>query len=311
MKIDRLVSIILVLLEKKRIGARELASMYEVSLRTIYRDIDAINLAGVPIRSIPGVGGGFEIMPQFKIGSTVFSTADLSVILMGLSSLSSVLRGNELVNAFSKVKSFIPAEKARDIEVGASQILIDLSPWSGNKHIHSHLELIKTALRESRLLSFEYTDRYGIKSERIAEPYQLVLKNGQWYWQGFCRTRGDFRLFKVNRITGLAILEEGFSPRAFQKPRLDIPDELLARHKTIVLRVHNSLRDRVLDYCADGDLTPDGDDHWIVRFPFVENDYYFDILLGFGKKCECVEPLRIRKELKRRIDDLAEFYKRA
>ena len=104
MKIDRLVSIIMILLDKKRIGAQELAEMFEVSPRTIYRDIDAINLAGIPIRSTAGVGGGFEIMPEYKIDKTVFSTADLSAILMGLSSLSSVVRGDELVNALAKVK---------------------------------------------------------------------------------------------------------------------------------------------------------------------------------------------------------------
>ena len=117
MKIDRLVSIIMVLLDKERIGAQELADMFEVSPRTIYRDIDTINMAGIPIRSISGVGGGFEIMQKYKIDKNVFSTADLSAILMGLSSLSDMIRGNELINALAKVKSFIPADKANDIEL--------------------------------------------------------------------------------------------------------------------------------------------------------------------------------------------------
>ena len=105
MKVDRLVSIIMILLDKKRIGAQELAEMFEVSTRTIYRDIDAINMAGIPVRGASGVGGGFEIMPQYKIDRTVFSSADLSAILMGLSSLSNMIGGNELVNALAKVKS--------------------------------------------------------------------------------------------------------------------------------------------------------------------------------------------------------------
>ena len=99
MKIDRLVSIIMILLDKKRIGAQELADMFEVSPRTIYRDINSINMAGVPVLSTSGVGGGFEIMQKYKVDRKVFSTADLSVILMGLSSLSSMIRGDELVNA--------------------------------------------------------------------------------------------------------------------------------------------------------------------------------------------------------------------
>lgn len=140
MKIDRLVSIIMILLDKKRVGAQELADTFEVSPRTIYRDIDAINTAGIPIRSTSGVGGGFEIMPEYKIDKKIFSTADLSAILMGLSSLSNVVRGEELVNALAKVKSFIPAEKEKDIEIATNQICIDLSPWMGNKNIQTSLD---------------------------------------------------------------------------------------------------------------------------------------------------------------------------
>ena len=99
MKVDRLVSIIMILLDKERIGAQELADMFEVSPRTIYRDIDTINMAGIPVRGASGVGGGFEIMQKYKIDRKVFSTADLSAILMGLSSLSGMIRGDELVNA--------------------------------------------------------------------------------------------------------------------------------------------------------------------------------------------------------------------
>ena len=173
MKVDRLVSIIMILLDKKRIGAQELADMFEVSSRTIYRDIDAINMAGIPVRSTSGVGGGFEIMQNYKVDSKVFSTADLSAILMGLSSISNMIQGNELVNDLAKVKSFIPADRAKDIELKANQISIDLSPWMVNRNIQPYLEIIKTALQESKLLSFEYADRFG-KTVRTSEPYQLI-----------------------------------------------------------------------------------------------------------------------------------------
>lgn len=207
MKVDRLVSIIMILLDKERIGAQELADMFEVSPRTIYRDIDTINMAGIPVCSAPGVGGGFEIMQKYKIDRKVFSTADLSAILMGLSNLSNMIRGDELVNALAKVKSFIPADRAKDIEIKANQIYIDLSPWMGNRNIQPYLEIIKTALQESRLLTFEYADRYGNKTERTAEPYQLVLKSSHWYWHGYCHKRNDFRLFKLSRTSNLQIQE--------------------------------------------------------------------------------------------------------
>src|SRR5690625_6189272 len=102
MKVERLISIIMILLDKERISAQKLADMFEVSLRTIYRDIDAINMAGVPIRSTSGVGGGFEIMPNYKIDSKFFLTSELFSFLMGLSSLSNTVRGDELVNVPAK-----------------------------------------------------------------------------------------------------------------------------------------------------------------------------------------------------------------
>ena len=282
--------------------------MFEVSPRTIYRDIDTINMAGIPVHSTSGVGGGFEIMPEYKIDRKVFSTADLSAILMGLSSLSNMIRGNELVNALAKVKSFIPADRAKEIELKANQIFIDLSPWMGNRNIQPYLEIIRTALQESKLLSFEYTDRYGNKTARTAEPYQLVLKSSHWYWQGYCYKRNDFRLFKLSRTSNLQVLEKKFTLRAYQKPQLDFPDTLATLQTKIKIRIHRSVMDRVLDYCTYEHFSPDGDEHYIVNFPFIENEYYFNILLSFGDKCECLEPLHIRTEIKRRIHDIATLY---
>ena len=308
MKVDRLVSIIMILLDKERIGAQELADMFEVSLRTIYRDIDTINMAGIPVHGTSGVGGGFEIMKKYKIDNKVFSTADLSAILMGLSSLSNMIRGDDLVNALAKVKSFIPSNRAKDIALKANQIYIDLSPWIGNRNIQPYLEIIKTALQESKLLSFEYADRYGNKTVRIAEPYQLVLKSSHWYWQGYCHKRNDFRLFKLSRTSNLQIQEELFTPRDIEKPQLDFTDLLATMQRKIKIRIHKSIMDNVLDYCTYEHFAPDDDEHYIVRFPFIENEYYYNILFSFGDKCECLEPQHVRTEMKRRIHDIATLY---
>lgn len=308
MKVDRLLSIIMILLDKERIGAQELADMFEVSLRTIYRDIDAINMAGIPVRSTPGVGGGFEIMQKYKLDKKVFSTADLSAILMGLSSLSDMIQGNELANALAKVKSLIPDDRAKDITLKANQIYIDLSPWMGNSSIQPYLEIIKTALQEGRLLSFEYVAHHGYKTERTAEPYQLVLKNSHWYLQGFCHKRNDYRLFRLSRMSNLQMQEETFTPRNYQKPALDFAETLETMQTKIRIRIHKSVMDRVLDYCAYEDLTPDGDEYYIAGFPFIENEYYYDILFSFGDKCECLEPSHIRTEMKRRIHAIAAIY---
>lgn len=308
MKVERLLSMIMTLLAKERVGAQELAEQFEVSPRTIYRDIDAINMAGIPVRSTSGVGGGFEIMPSYKLDKKVFSTAELSTLLMGLSGLSGMMRGEELVNTLAKVKSFIPADRAKDIELKANQVCIDLSPWMDTQNIQPYLEIMKTALQESRLLTFAYADQHGNKTVRTVEPYQLVLKSSHWYLQGYCHIRNDYRLFKLSRISGLQMQGETFTPRNFQKPILDFEDVLETMQTRIKIRIHQSVMDRVLDFCPYEDFSTDGDEYYIVSFPFIENDYYYGILLGLGDRCECLEPTHVRAEMKHRIRNSAALY---
>ena len=248
MKVERLLSMIMTLLAKERVGAQELAEQFEVSPRTIYRDIDAINMAGIPVRSTSGVGGGFEIMPSYKLDKKVFSTAELSTLLMGLSGLSGMMRGEELVNTLAKVKSFIPADRAKDIELKANQVCIDLSPWMDTQNIQPYLEIMKTALQESRLLTFAYVDQHGNKTVRTVEPYQLVLKSSHWYLQGYCHIRNDYRLFKLSRISGLQMQGETFTPRNYQKPILDFEDVLETMQTRIKIRIHQSVMDGVLPH---------------------------------------------------------------
>ncbi|MDD2970947.1 MAG: YafY family protein [Lachnospiraceae bacterium] len=308
MKVDRLVSIIMILLDKKRIGAQELADMFEVSPRTIYRDIDAINMAGIPVRAISGVGGGFEVMPEYKVDNKVFSTNDLYALLMGLSSLSNIMQGDELLYAIAKVKSFVPADKVKDIELKVNQVCIDLSPWMGNGNIQSYLEIIKTALQESKLLSFAYIAHHGNRTARTVEPYQLVLKSSHWYLQGYCHKRNEFRLFRVSRMSNLQMENETFPLGDYQKPKLDFGKTLETMQRKIKIRIHKSVMDMVLDFCTYEDFLPDGEGHYTVYFPFVENEYYYNILLSFGDKCECLEPLHVREEMKRRILEIAALY---
>ena len=282
--------------------------MFEVSPRTIYRDIDAINMAGIPVRSIPGVGGGFEIMPEYKIDKNVFSAADLSAILTGLSGLSDMVRDDELANVLAKIKSFIPADKVKDMEIKANQICIDFSPWSGNQNIRPYLQTIKAALEDSRLLSFVYIAHHGNKTVRTVAPYQLVLKGGHWYLYGYCHSRSDYRLFRLSRMSDLLKKQETFVPRDYPQPILDFMNMTETIQTEITIRIHRSVLDRVLEYCTCDRFLPDGDAHYIVHFPFVENEYYYDILLGFGDKCECLAPSHIRAKMKQKIQNIAAIY---
>lgn len=309
MKADRLVSIVMLLLERERVGAQELADLFEVSLRTIYRDMDAISMSGIPLGSKSGAGGGFEILPEYKVNKKVFSADELSALLMGLNNLLGMVRREDLVHTLAKVRSFIPAGRARDVEIKANQICIDMDPWMGNGNIRQHLEIVKSALQENKLLSFTYIDGHGNKTERVVEPYQLVLKSGRWYFQGYCRSRNDYRLFRLSRMTDLQMLQETYSPRDYEKPILDIEPLMETLQTDIKLRIHRSILDRVLEFCTQDRVAPDGEEYYLVDYPFIERDYYYDMLLGFGDKCECLEPAHVREELKRRIERMASVYR--
>ena len=308
MKIDRLVSIIMILLEKQRISAQELAKMFEVSTRTIYRDVEAINMAGIPVVSTSGIGGGIEIMSQYKVDKKIFSTDDLSALLMGLTNLSGMVRGSEVANAIAKVKSFIPSEKAKSIELKASQIYIDLTPWEGNGNVKNNIEIIKNALQENKLISFTYIDVHGTKTNRTAEPYQLVFKGRAWYVQTFCRLKNDYRLFRVSRMSALNIIEETFVLREYQKPLLDFEETAKSLQMNIKIRIHKSILDRILEYCPFEQIKADGEEYYLADYPFIDSDYYYDMLLSLGDKCEILEPLEVREKLKQKIQNLAKIY---
>lgn len=124
LKIDRLISIIMILLERKKISATKLAEMFEVSPRTIYRDIESINSAGIPIITYPGINGGIGIIEEYKIDKKIFTTSDIETLLRGLKGISSTMTNEDIINTIAKVKGLVPDEQIKDIELKSNQITI-------------------------------------------------------------------------------------------------------------------------------------------------------------------------------------------
>ena len=308
MKIDRLISIIMVLMNCERISAIKLAEMFEVTPRTIYRDIETISLAGIPIITHPGVNGGISIIPEYKVDKKFFTPSDISTLLMGLGSISTTLSNKEIIGTLEKVKSLLPKEQFKDIELKSNQITIDLTTWMGNKSFHPNLEKIKKALNESKYLLFEYYGRSNEKNNRCCEPYKLILKEGNWYLQGYCTLREDFRVFKLSRISNLKISDSTFIPRDFHAKPLDGSGWIDKRLITIKLLVDWSLREQMVERCGEENIKPYINNKLMIDFPFVEDDLGYNILLGFGDKCECLAPENVRRELIHRIKKLSNIY---
>jgi predicted DNA-binding transcriptional regulator YafY len=301
----------MLLLERKQISATKLAEMFEVSPRTIFRDVETISLAGIPIVAYPGVNGGISIMEEYKIEKKLFTVSDITSLLIGLGSIHSTMTSEEVLYTMAKIKGLVPADQIRDIELKSKQITVDHTPWIGNKNQNLNLDEIRTALSENKLISFEYSAQNGVTSQREIEPYRLVLKSLSWYLQGYCTTRNDFRTFKLSRISTLKLLEETFIPREFDYKALEISNNTEKKIITIKLLIDASIRDLVIEFCGVENIKPYGNNKFIVSFPFTEDDFSYSMILRLGDKCECLEPENVRLEIIRRVENLLNIYKKS
>ena len=302
MKLARIVSIIMLLLQHKKITAAALAEMFEVSVRTIHRDIEVIGQAGIPVTTRAGANGGIGIMEEYKVEKGLFTTADITALLTGLDSLP--LTGEDVLATIAKIKGLAPKDQIRAIEAKAGRVIVDHTPWSGGGRHKSHLEEIRAALEANRLIAFHYYDQSGKESERTVEPYHLLLKEANWYLLAWCLARRDARMFRLSRMSGLRVLNEHFTPR---QPDFGPPEEP-PEVSEVQLLVDESLRGWMADVCGQENMEPCGDNKFLVHFPFIESDYAYGMILCFGDKCECLGPEPVRREIKRRAAGLFKLY---
>ena len=294
----------MLLLQHKKVTAAKLAEMFEVTIRTIYRDVEAINLAGIPISTSPGAGGGISIMEEYKVEKGLFTAADITSLLIALGS--SPLTNEEVSTTIAKIKGLVPEKQRRNIEFKTRQIVVDHTPWYGRRPLQHHFAEVKAALDGNRLVAFQYYDGNGRESRRQVEPYQLMLKDSNWYLLAYCLLRQDFRVFRLSRMSDIKVLGESFNPRDYEYDPADAPEP--PAEMVIKLLADESLKGLMADLCGRENLEPYGDNQIMVNFPFIESDFGYGMLLSFGNKCECLEPERIRLEIKRRTVDLLNLY---
>lgn len=307
MKIDRLLSIVFILLEKKKTSAKELAEIFEVSTRTIYRDIDTLTLAGVPIVMLPGVNGGIQILEDYKVNKNYFSLSDLSTLLLGLNSVSPTLSMEEESSALSKIKNLIPKETYAEVEKKMSQISIDLTSWASNNQTSKTFKKIKKAIDQSKVIEFSYYDRSMNATTRIVEPYRLVMKDTSWYLQAYCLLREDVRVFRLSRMEHVK-LKDSFEKRELEFQPLSGDKWIGDRLMMVKLKVDILARERIVERVGEDAIeSVDGDD-MIVNFPFVDDDYGYSILLSFGETCECLEPEYVRNKLVDKLKKILSVY---
>lgn len=207
MKTDRLLGLLSILANTDKITAQELANRFEVSKRTIFRDLDTLSRAGIPIFSYSGIGGGVSIMDGYKLKNQVLSTDDIKKIFTALNGLKSVNNDDSIKSLIAKL---VPENETAVFS--QSDYVIDLSSWFSDSTTHEKAIKLHQAISQQKCVRLEYISKKS-RQVRLIEPHKLVFKQSYWYIYAFCQERNDFRLFKLNRIVSLEILETQFQLR--------------------------------------------------------------------------------------------------
>lgn len=301
MKTERLIGILSILLQQEKVTAPQLAREFEVSRRTIQRDIESLCRAGIPISTTQGAGGGISIMEGYRVDRTVLTAPEMQAILAGLRSLDSVSGTRRYTQLMEKLSA-----GSGVLLPGSAQMLIDLSSWYKDS-LAPKIEEIQSAIRQHCTIRFAYFSPKG-ESVRTVEPYYLLFRWSAWYVWGWCHTRQDFRLFKLNRMTDLAA-GELFSPRPAPLPDLE-PERIFPAKYRVTVRFDPSCRWRLVEEYGPDSFTTDPDGWLRFTAGFPDVDSALSWVLTFGDKAELLQPDQLRRRLGELTSALAARYRR-
>ncbi len=299
MKIDRMIGILSILLQKEKVTAPYLAEKFEVSRRTINRDIEALCMAGIPLVTEPGHGGGISIMEGYHIEHALFTSADMQAILAGLRGLDSVSGTNRYQQLMEKLSA-----GTSNLLTADTHILIDLSSWYKSA-LSPKIELLHGAILTGNKVSFTYFSPKG-ESVRTVEPYYLVFQWAGWYLWGWCSEREDFRLFKLMRMTKLC-LQEPFQKRSVLPPDLSA-DRVFPPTYQVKAKIHPSFQWRLVEEFGPEcfQVLPDG--MLLFSADFSDRNNVVGWIASFGGGAQLLEPAELREDVLRFAEDIRRNY---
>ncbi|QHZ47223.1 helix-turn-helix transcriptional regulator [Bacillus sp. NSP9.1] len=309
MKIDRLLAIVILLVRKRRVQAKELADLFEVSVRTIYRDIEAINQAGIPIVTSQGAGGGISLMEQFRLENKLLSADELAAITTALESVSSTYEAFQNGNALEKIRLLVSEEEMPLYREKTKRWFIDISSWGESEGIKKKIKMLNQAADSLNTVSFTYVNRDGQTGSRITEPHTLVLKARHWYLYAYCLKRQAFRFFKLVRMKDIRILSEPFQRREVDLASLPWESSWYKPENMtyITLRIHPSGELLAREWFGFDALTyENGRCTAIISYP--EDPWLYGFLLQFGTHIEVLDPPHIRQNVKSLAKQIIDLY---
>ncbi|MDC7224280.1 MAG: YafY family protein [Spirochaetales bacterium] len=310
MKIDRLLSLIIYLLNHDVVSAGKLAERFGVTVRTIQRDMESIELAGIPLFSLRGPNGGYGIMENFKLDNQLISLEDLYYIITSLSTISETLTDDKIDHTLEKMKTLLPAPDRDILAERKEKLSLDFSLLGGDPRQRKEFTVLREAVDTERLLRFSYTNNKLESTVRTVEPQTIVFKWRAWYLFAWCREREDYRLFRLSRIKDPEILPARFKRRemSFEEYREKVKGEAKPNETALTLKFSAPVRIMVEEnyppeQCSDG---PEGS--LIVNTVLPEENWLYGYLLSFGPHLTVLEPEGIREKLKEKAREILRKY---
>ena len=294
MQINRLFEIVYLLLEKETATAKELAEHFEVSVRTIYRDIDILSTAGIPVYTNKGKGGGISLLDNFVLDKSILSEEEQNQIIFALQSLEKLDKNSEK-KALEKMSRLFHKQARNWIE-------IDFSNWDNE---NKKFERIKQAILNRQVIEFTYFNSYGEERKRQVEPLQIWFKDKAWYIKAFCRVKQDYRIFKIARIREIKILDETFErelPQEQERKPYDI--KLIS----LELEISKEKAYRVYDEFEKESITQKEDGNFIIHVNYPENDWVYEYILSFGEYIKVIAPEYAKDIVKEKIQKMIKNY---
>ncbi|HCM90799.1 MAG TPA: YafY family transcriptional regulator [Vagococcus sp.] len=293
MKIERLMSILVTLLSKRYLKAKEIADLYHVSVRTIYRDIDTLSLAGIPIYSKKGTQGGFYIAEEYQLNSLLFSDMEKKIIYDLSKSLASSYQHPKIEELSQKMAYLVQKNPS------SSPYFFDLSLWKSNQLVLTDIE---KAIENKCVISFNYTSYSGETTFRKVEPINLICKSHVWYLFGFCQLRQEERLFRISRIRNTQMLTEIFKEeRRRMIEKSDLETFYTSLSQTVImeevsLSFNYSVKAKVYDTFLEEDIEELEDCMMVIK-KMPKEKWLVEMLLSFGGEVKILSPDSLKLEI--------------
>jgi len=292
------------MLNKELVTAKYLAEKHEVSIKTIQRDMETLNMAGIPVFSQKGIKGGYGILDSYKYDTKLMSTQEVNLLKSMLESLSSVYSNKSLESLLEKLESALIT--VANSEYAKVKVKVDVTPWNKDEKLHEKINLISDAIGQSRILSIEYYNSNGECLLREIEPYELVLRHGRWYMLSYCLQKKDIRTFKVNRISTMEITNRHFDLRDYKSIQRD--ESTMRDGVKKVLRFNKEAYYRVVDI-FDGDEVTEITEENVTVVTYLKLDsWLISMILSFGDDVKVIEPEILKENLRNKIKKMNKIY---